>query len=226
MGVSWSQNGGWSANLMGMQYSKTGVSFDPSVGASANFRWGGTEYYDYIADGEQLETNYENAIFKTQEEINSLMAEHNIKTKVYYRSNEEKLSSEYQRDVNTGIIKKDGKVILGTTQTTYKGLKISCTISMSPHKTYEGFVLTLNHELIHVYHRTNFDYVNYTEGEEGFKQLTEYGAYNYTQLYYRKNIIPLEFIPSESILNRNIMHLSYPKNLIPLSSDRYGRAVY
>jgi len=66
---------------------------------------------------------------------------------------------------------------------------------MSPHKSADAFAITLNHELIHVHHFQNFGYVRYTEGSDGFNQLTEYGAYSYTQLYYRTNIIPAEFVP-------------------------------
>ena len=202
---------------------------NPSYGVGATGRWG-TVSDCYIAEGKQLETDYDNAIYKTQAEVDEFQLRHNIKTRVFYRSDKENLRNLYERDPDTGILKnkRTGKVALGAAIAEYKGFnKVTCTIHMSPHKTYEGFVITLNHELIHVHHRTNYYDVWLREGETVFNQLTEYCAYKwYTQLFYYSDVIPSEYIPSAAVLSRNLMHLSLPDNLIPIVSGRYGRVVW
>lgn len=224
-GIDYSGNAGWSANAVGYSFSKQGgLVFNPSIGASLNFKWQDI-YYDYLANGNEI-TDYENAIYKTQNDVNTLLKKHNINKKVYYRDENEKLSNGYKRGADGKLYNEKGKLLGGCVQRSQNGLSIKTTIHMSPYNSADAFAITLNHELIHIHHYHKFDYVRYTEGLDGFEQLSEYGAYSYTQLYNRRNIIPSEFVPSQSMLNRNIMHLSYPKNLIPIVSDRYGRVVY
>jgi hypothetical protein len=77
-----------------------------------------------------------------------------------------------------------------------KGFKTDYYIYMSPHKTANAFKITMNHELIHVYHFNHYD----RDGR--YASDSEYVTTAYTQRFYPGIInsippgrIPLDFLP-------------------------------
>ena len=183
---------------MGMQYSKAGVSFDPSVGASANFRWE-TNYY--ANDNNSSVTTLDNSFLKTQQEADAYTKKLGLNKKqhgidnVEYGYKNKVISDKYSWNENGVIVDKNGNELAGLTQAKIRGLSVSQKVWMSPHNNERNFVITLNHELIHVYHHNDIG-LRYLVGEKEYLNYTETVAYDWENRY-RYNPLPSRYVRYE-----------------------------
>ncbi|MBQ8673945.1 MAG: RHS repeat-associated core domain-containing protein, partial [Bacteroides sp.] len=84
-------------------------------------------------------------------------------------------------------------------------------IYMSPHKTLNGFIDTLNHELFHAYHHQlnlSSQFSNYGS----FRMATEYAAYRYQYLHAIESVIRSNAIIG---MNRNFHMNSFLTPILP-----------
>ena len=202
VGINWSQRGGFSYNVFGMTISDGGIYFDPSVGVGVSAMWGSGAP---IFSNSVSTIDMDKSCFPTEEDFqiwyskqSDLLKKHGV-TKVGY-TNKFSESDKLRRESN-GVLtyKTDGSHPSGLMRPYYKGLKTEYHIYMSPHETVNAFNITVNHELIHVYHHTKYGR-NYDTGA------SEYVASSYTRFYvpnfrhhYAPGIYKLHDIPANLI---------------------------
>jgi len=189
VGINYSSNGGWSGNYLGVSISKNGAVFDPSFGASLNFKWG-TEVNEYVYDFNGELENQKFA-FQNDYELNQFIdkyinkEEYGVLEITAYKENfrvfesgnseffyyRDKDGIIYKSSVNGGVPFKIG----GVAYARHSGLKTYTSIYMSRLTNRTNFIKVLNHELTHAYHNFN-GYRNKMSRNE-YKRFTESSAY-------------------------------------------------
>jgi len=204
LGINYSSNGGFSANIGGLQYNRrTGWTGDPSIGIS--YTWGKGIYSVSESDdiGVTTKDNASKTSITTDEQLNSLLEKKNIDFSTYYASDvsiEKQIQTEiegsdylyknYRR--NNGVIYKlkNGQydhAVGGVTASMLNGFKRPYSIIyLSTHKDNVSLMISLYHEFIHSWQFAKFGYANKREWE-AFK---EPSAYRYTQIYYPTISVP------------------------------------
>lgn len=197
IGIDYSERGGFSSNFLGMSISKTGVNFNPSIGMSATALLGsGETVYSYAEDETDMTpvSKDESCFQSTRAMTDELKKYENI------LNGYEIAEIGYENETfvkGTGLSRiKDGRLYHATTdrypsgamKPVYKGFKTEYHIYMSPHKTVNAFKITLNHELIHIYHHQKYGFI----GND-----SEYVATAYSQSFdtSMKNFYTLGRIP-------------------------------
>ena len=208
--IDYSENGGLSGNFLGASFSGSGVSFNPSVGASLEFRYGsGRNAYEIensnTADGQNFQ-------FDSDYLLNEFIAkyvnkdDYNIEELTAYGDD-----FDNHKDYNTyrdkrGWIKEyknDGteKTLGGVTYLKYRGLKTYSDIYLSRNPDRVGLIKTINHELTHAY--INSQGYSRTMDKKTFNRFSESSAYsisngNIPEKFYNGNfplVRPPHLIP-------------------------------
>jgi len=185
-GVSYSQNEGWSTNVAGFTASSNGINFDPSIGASVNFKFGSTIHEELAETGDgdnSFKFPYEN-----DEHLNNTIAEQ-LDVKKYGVQSISAFNEEARYEGGSYVRYKDGwlyKVpdnggpehkVRGVSIVKYRGWSNQTDIFLSRNSDMNTFHSTLNHELIHAYHYSL--YLHHSMGKR-FNSYTESVAYAYS----------------------------------------------
>ncbi len=196
-GVSWSQNGGWSANFLGMHSGESGLTFDPSVGVS--YKVNIEVVKDDINSLGVCKMN--ESCFKSKSEYLAYLKSKGFEDGKYHID-----KYEYQEMT----IDSDGKVRGGTTKAIFINNKlIFQSIIMQPHSTIDLFIESFNHELIHAYDNYKYGYF------DARKSYTETKAYRWTDRYLNHSTMP-QNIP---YYNGMLKLYDLPTYLIPTPSS-------
>ena len=182
---SYSQNGGWSYNQMGVSISQSGMSFSPSVGVSTVLY--GKEYSyleapnDYIDTGERFKDNKELHAQINAEIGNTESIQNDLNTKIV-------LSTSVLK--NGWMIGSNGKNIFGVTTRSFglfSGHRSKISISPGVKGLKENgkslVKTTIVHEMIHAYHYNM--YLNGKITEAQYNAYTESVAYAYSLAYFK-----------------------------------------
>ena len=179
---SYSQNGGWSYNHMGVNISKDGVSFSPSVGVGINVL---TYYSNYKLNMNDELCYMSESYFKNKQEM------------IDYLNSIDRNAKDINIDAITYRDNSKGNKKLGTVYALFIAGKISfLEMIMYPHKTLDGFNVSFNHEVIHTYHYRKYGNMDTKEGD-----YTETVAHNYTNLYDSDFKLPKHIAPYTGKLN-------------------------
>ncbi|MFV0391262.1 MAG: RHS repeat-associated core domain-containing protein [Paludibacteraceae bacterium] len=209
LGISagYSQSGGWSGNYMGVQITKNGASFSPSVGVGIN-----------------AFTHYSNDNIDMNNEL-CYMSESRFKNKqemMDYLESINRNASDIDADQIRYADNYPGNKKLGSTRTTVIFGKIShIEMVMFPHKTLDGFNITFNHETIHVYHYRKYGEMDNTNGD-----YSETVAYRHDNLYDSNTKLPKDIVPYTG--NLSLFDVPWPK-LIPIYMNQkqyYPNIIY
>ena len=228
---SYSQNGGWSYNHMGVQINKSGMSFSPSVGVSTVLY--GVEYsavniaLGYEETGEQFKNNEElhaqiNAeigdVETIQNDLNTT-----IVLATHYGVNGLFGSKGYYLKSNDGMLYGQGGRVGGTTKHVWglitgnhSKIFISPGVKGISENGKNVLQSTVVHEMIHAYHINMFH-----NGKMTGKQYTQYSeavAYSYSLAYYKLHGMPYFTMKAGEQLNSMNVR-AYPKSIdyTPLS---------
>ena len=200
VGVDYSENGGLSGNFLGASISGSGVSFNPSIGASYTAQWGLIISENDVNIGV---VQKDKAKIKTNEEFLAYCKEHNIDPQ-NYNANSVDIENNLPKELKqNGYIRQNGIIykkvndvwveVGGVTESYLNGFKKpTSSIFMSTHDTYEHFQISLNHEFIHSWQWANYGYKMSGNDWESYK---EYAAYSYTKMYYPNISVPSYYGP-------------------------------
>jgi len=218
VGVDYSENGGWSGNYSALSISSSGMSLNPSVGASLLLYESNTSVTTY-GDNKGI-TNKENATIATEEQKNEFLKKYhvNLKSKgvdgVGIEGKIEYVASDgtiYYRRENGILVQKSPN----GTQQEIGGFTIhksgwfgsrSSSVYVSPTNSEFIFAVLLNHEFIHAYHYLIFGNM------PGLNKFSENSAYTNSHEYIRSIQIPV----NDGNFNPGNGNLYWPKDLIPI----------
>ena len=218
---SYSQNGGWSYNHMGVQINKSGMSFSPSVGVGMNLKWGKEVFTsEYLTDN--ASNNDEPIPFIDDKEFNEWV-DNNIKredfgleiTSAFNDLNEKIGNYRYWRHTDGKIYEINLKtlkytVIGGMTVVKHNGWSKASDIFMSRFNSCKTFTAVFNHELIHAYHYSIG--LHHALGKR-FNSYTEHVAYDYyLRNGYNSNAVKNMYNSTTT----SVFNMIYPPYLIPL----------
>ena len=218
---SYSQNGGWSYNHMGVQISKSGMSFNPSAGVGLSLKWGKEVFTsEYLTDN--ASNNDEPIPFIDDKEFNEWV-DNNIKredfgleiTSAFNDLNEKTGNYRYWRHTDGKIYEINLKtlkytVIGGMTVVKHNGWGKTSDIFMSRFNSCKTFTAVFNHELIHAYHYSIG--LHHVLGKR-FNSYTEHVAYDYyLQNGYNSSLVKNMY----NLTTTSVFNMIYPPYLIPL----------
>jgi len=187
VGVSYSENGGWSGNYSALNISSAGMSFDPSIGASLTVE----SYRDEYKTG-QISTQEYKQLLKNAQDYNSDEYvddyDNTLKSKIKNTFNgfEEgdagvalitTKTNDYGMDNCGNYVNSKGEVIGGYSSKSLFG-KSEIHISSNTRTSNDiNFKAITGHEIIHAVHRSMI--FNFTKG------ISEKVAYEYTANIYK-----------------------------------------
>jgi hypothetical protein len=214
LSINYSGKGGMSLSMFGFNMGSDGVIFDPSITVGLTMKWGTLDFEDSETSSV---TNLEDSSLKSQEEANSYTKDLGLNKKdhgidnVEYGHVNETISDKYSWNENGILVNNNGEEKAGLTRAKFNGLNVTQRVYISPHNSNRNFVITLNHELIHVYHNSSIFY-RALVGEKEYLNYTETAAYDYENKF-RHNPMPKKF----STYTGKVL-LSYPHKLLQIPS--------
>jgi hypothetical protein len=187
IGSDYSEHGGTSVNVFGMNISKNGLSFNPSVEASTTFMFGKTVHLSEPINQDSSEKPFPGGQNQFEEWVDNNIDRNDFgldKASIVEDPNTNVGDYKYWRNPNDGLLYEINlkthsfRLIGGLTVVKYNGWGGRSNIYVNNSGSCEVFTGIFDHELIHAFHYSLF--LNQSLREK-FNSYTEHIAY---QFYY------------------------------------------